>query len=209
MFSGCTALLEGPELPATSVGVSAYRCMFFGCRNMTKGPSVLPATTIQQQAYQQMFYGCYSLTAAPEIMLSGISYATSGCGEMFCNCSSMTIAPTKLYVDRAPNAAGLYANMFSGCKSLTTAPEIPNFTGSSPYGYQMFYRMFYNCTSLNHMKVMWLTPPSTGYTSEWVYGVSNTGTYVKNAEATYTETFSTSSIPKDSSHHWTVTTASE
>lgn len=50
---------------------------------------------------------------------------------------------------------------------------------------------------------MFTTTPSTSYLNSWVTGVSSTGTFVKNAAATWTNTFGTSAIPSG----WTVQTA--
>jgi hypothetical protein len=46
-----------------------------------------------------------------------------------------------------------YASMFYGCKSLTTAPELPAELGSANYAY---FNMFYNCTSLTYIKAMFI-----------------------------------------------------
>ena len=43
--------------------------------------------------------------------------------------------------------------------------------------------MFRDCSSLNYIKAMFTTTPSTTYTSSWVSGVASTGTFVKNVAA--------------------------
>ena len=63
--------------------------------------------------------------------------------------------------------------------------------------------MFNGCSNLNYIKAMFTTDPNSGsYTSSWVYGVATDGTFVKNADATWTLTGS-SGIPT----RWTVQTA--
>lgn len=51
-----------------------------------------------------------------------------------------------------------------------------------------------------YIKAMFTTTPSSTYTSNWVKGVSPTGTFVKNSAATWTDTFGVDAIPEG----WTV-----
>jgi hypothetical protein len=89
--------------------------------------------------------------------------------------------------------------MFGNCTALTEAPELLAETlANNCYSY-----MFYNCTNLNYIKAMFITYPSSTYTSNWVYGVSATGTFVKNSAASWTTT-GVNGIPTG----WTVQTAS-
>ena len=90
--------------------------------------------------------------------------------------------------------------MFSGCTSLTTAPELPATTlAEDCYSY-----MFKNCTSLNYIKAMFLTTPSALYTANWTFDVSSTGTFVKNTSASWNVT-GVNGIPEN----WTVDTSIE
>ena len=62
---------------------------------------------------------------------------------------------------------------------MVTAPELPATTLAK----QCYDGMFRYCNSLNYIKAMFLTEPSSSYTYEWVSGVAYTGTFVKNAAA--------------------------
>ena len=62
--------------------------------------------------------------------------------------------------------------------------------------------MFQNCSSLNYIKAMFTTTPSTTYTNNWVNGVAATGTFVKNSAAQWDVT-GTYGVPSG----WTVQTA--
>lgn len=80
-----------------------------------------------------------------------------------------------------------YAYMFSGCTSLTTAPELPANSIKSWYTYN---EMFRGCTKLNYVKCLAATDPSAGWSGElraqnWLLGVSHTGTFVKAAGANW------------------------
>ena len=70
--------------------------------------------------------------------------------------------------------------MFNGCTSLTTAPELPA-TTLAEYCYRY---MFNGCTSLNYIKCLATDISAIGCTTDWVNGVSSTGTFVKKAAMT-------------------------
>jgi len=193
MFSECTSLTTAPELQATTLADSCYNCMFLGCTSLTTAPE-LQATTLSNGCYMGMFYGCTSLTTAPE--LPATTLATNCYYNMFYGCTSLTTAP-ELPATTLSN--GCYMAMFYGCTSLTTAPELPATTLAN----DCYMGMFNGCTSLNYIKAMFTTTPSLTYTSNWVNGVSSTGTFVKNSAATWDVT-GNYGVPNG----WTIETAS-
>ena len=154
----------------------------------------LPAATLANNCYDEMFIGCTSLTTAPELPATTM---TNSCyAHMFQGCTSLVNAPE---LPATTLRSYCYAQMFKNCAALTTAPELPAITLSS-YCYR---ELFDGCTSLNYIKAMFTTEPSSTYTYNWVYGVSATGTFVKNSDATWTTT-GVHGIPSG----WTVETAS-
>ena len=87
-------------------------------------------------------------------------------------------------------AHNCYSYMFYGCTSLTTAPELPATTLAS----FCYNSMFYGCTKLNYIKML-ATDISASYCLQnWVRGISPTGTFVKNPEATW-EVYGDNGIP--------------
>jgi hypothetical protein len=63
--------------------------------------------------------------------------------------------------------------------------------------------MFYGCTSLNYIKALFTTTPSTTYTANWVYNVASSGTFIKSDSATWSVT-GDNGVPTG----WTIQTAS-
>ena len=175
MFYGCTGLTSAPELPATTLASSCYSNMFRGCTSLTTAPE-LHATTLAQDCYSSMFQGCTSLVTAPELPVTTLA---SGCYQyMFNDCTSLANAPV---LSATTLATSCYNSMFRNCTNLKTAPELPATTlVDSCYAY-----MFYGCSSLNYIKAMFTTTPGTNYTQFWVSGVASSGTFVKNADATW------------------------
>ena len=88
--------------------------------------------------------------------------------------------------------------MFENCTSLTTAPVLPA-RNLITYCY---YSMFYGCKSLNYIKCLATSIPTSYCTSAWVRGVASTGTFVKAASMSKWTT-GEKGIPKG----WTVLNA--
>ena len=151
--------------------------------------------TMKAYACYYMFENCTGIVTAPELPATTlIDHCYNG---MFYSCTGLTTAPE---LPATILANSCYYRMFSNCKSLTTAPELPATTLAS----SCYNGMFYNCKSLNYIKAMFLTTPSSSYTNTWTYNVSSTGTFVKNASASWNIT-GVNGIPEN----WTVETSIE
>ena len=192
MFYSCTSLVVAPELPATTLSDYCYKNMFSGCSSLETAPK-LPATTLALGCYAYMFEVCTNLTTAPELSATTLA---SGCyGSMFSGCTSLAAAPK---LPATTLAEDCYSGMFRGCTDLTVAPELT----ATTLARGCYSSMFNGCTNLNYIKAMFTTTPSATYTSNWVFGVSQTGTFVKNSAATWDVT-GAHGIPTG----WTVETA--
>jgi len=191
VFYGCTGLTDASNLilSETTLLNNCYQSMFQNCTSLTTAPE-LPATTLANNCYNRMFYNCTSLTTAPALPATTLA---EGCYlNMFYNCTSLTTAPE---LPATTLASHCYRNMFYNCTSLTTAPELPATTLAS----RCYYYMFYNCTSLNYIKCLATDITASNCTTNWVSGVSQTGTFVKNANMSDWTT-GTNGIPNG----WTV-----
>ena len=141
-----------------------------------------------------MFEGCTALTTAPE--LPATTLVPHCYDSMFQSCSSLTQAPA---FPATTLVSSCYYGMFYECTGLTTAPELPATTLVD----NCYVWMFGTCTKLNYVKAMFTTDPTTGtYLTNWLSNVVETGTFVKNANATWTN--EQAGIPRG----WTVQTAS-
>ena len=74
-----------------------------------------------------------------------------------------------------------YQSMFLGCTSLITAPKLLAETLSLG----CYSGMFYECTSLNSITCLGINTNQDDCTTDWLYNVSDTGTFIKNASATW------------------------
>ena len=175
MLMGCTGLTAAPELPAITLADGCYSSMFEGCTGLTSAPE-LPATTLADLCYCNMLVGCTGLTAAPE--LPATTLADYCYCNMFEGCTSLTAAPALPATTLANNC---YSGMFRDCTSLTTAPVLPAETLVT----ECYLGMFYGCTSLNWVKMLATNINARDALLKWLYNVSSTGTFVKNASATW------------------------
>lgn len=107
--------------------------------------------------------------------------------DLFSACKIVD-ASNLILPDTAP--ANCYYQMFYNCTTLTTAPTLPATTLNSG----CYTGMFNGCRSLNYIKALFTTTPSTTYTNNWVNGVAATGTFIKNANATWNVT-GTNGVP--------------
>lgn len=180
MFENCSKLIYVHDdflKYATNLNHQCYRNMFIGCTSLIHAPK-LPSTTLGPECYMNMFNKCSSLTIAPELPATTL---TSRCYTgMFNGCSSLTTAPA---LPATTLTDYCYRYMFANT-GLTKAPELlADQLVADCYAY-----MFYNCTKLNYIKALFTTTPSSTYTNNWVTGVSSTGTFIKNINATWNVT---------------------
>jgi hypothetical protein len=142
--------------------------MMRGCTKLSTVPNKLPAMTMKSQCYTSMFYGCTSLTKAPE--LPATTLFKSCYSTMFRGCTSLTQAPA---LPATTLAESCYSAMFRACTSLIQAPELPATTLAT----SCYANMFYDCKKINYIKTnftSWLD----GATSNWLYNVASTGTFI-------------------------------
>ncbi|MCR4823480.1 MAG: hypothetical protein K5873_11490, partial [Treponema sp.] len=93
-------------------------------------------------------------------------------------------------------AASCYYDMFYGCTSLTTAPDLP----ATSLTDGCYFEMFYGCTSLNSITCLATDISDGSSTEEWLEGVASSGTFTKASGMTGWTSDSTTGIPSG----WTV-----
>lgn len=175
MFQDCTNLEKAIELPATILAEGCYHGLFKNCISLEEAPE-LPATELGTSCYVEMFSGCASLKKAPQ--LPGTILPEFCYSSMFLNCTSLVEAP-ELPATVFANSS-CYSNMFRGCKNLEEAPDLLSLR-PSPYCYM---GMFAGCEKLRYIKCLATDLSYTDCVKNWVDGVSETGIFVKNSEAT-------------------------
>lgn len=167
-------LLSNKETPAINAGQTlSFRASLRATTTYGIGQFVINKLCNLEGNCMSMLYAD---KAVGKTSLMGESNAFS---NLFVNASTI-VSVARGFLPATTLEVSCYSGMFSGCTSLTTAPELPA-TTLVPSCYS---GMFRNCKSLNYIKAMFTTKPST-YTDGWVYGVASTGTFVKSKDATW------------------------
>lgn len=153
-------------------------------------PKMIAGTT--KYSDTPCFYGLFrtmKIVSAKEFLLPATILRPRCYTEMFYNCTSLTEAPQ---LPATTLVQSCYVSMFTGCTALVKAPVLP----AETLVQQCYYQMFYNCTSLNYIKAMFTNSLTvTQALTYWVRNVNGTGTFVKNANATWENTYGVSAIP--------------
>lgn len=160
------------------------------------GDNFIGQTTIDvREATKGIFANC-DVVNAKDLSLPATTLGIACYDSMFSGCTSLTTAP-ELPATILANAC--YLNMFKGCTSLTTAPELPATTLAN----KCYQSMFSGCTNLNSITCLATDISATNCTTNWLSGVASSGTFTKAASMT-SWTSGANGIPNG----WTVQTVS-
>jgi hypothetical protein len=174
MFANCTKLEDASNISLPTTYYGCYE-MFYGCSSLKITPT-FNSTTTGSYIYYGMFQGCTSLVVPPSLQATSLnSYCYA---NMFYGCSSLTSAPE---LPATTLSEGCYEAMFHGCTSLTIAPNL-NATTLVTKCYQ---GMFGSCENLKYIYMLAKNASASNCLTNWVSGVSTTGTFVKHWEATW------------------------
>ena len=167
-----TRITRCPEMPALILEANCYQQMYANCSSLTQTP-VLPATTLANGCYFGMF-AYTKITTPPELPVMELK--DSCYSNMFEGCSLLTVVPA-LPATVLKNSC--YKNMFYACKKITASPELVATTLVA----NCYFQMFYNCVALTSITVKFTSIVNNALTN-WVYGVSASGTFTKPQETT-------------------------
>ena len=121
-------------------------------------------------AFTYFFSGCTGLVDASNLVLPAVNLKKNCYLGMFRECSGLVAAPELPATNLAESC---YNAMFYGCTSLVSAPELP-----ATNLVQTYYRgMFQDCSLINHIKCLAVTFSAANSTTNWLSGVSPTGTF--------------------------------
>ena len=99
------------------------------------------STISSRYALASLFRDCAKLVSAENLVLPATTLVDNCYNDMFDGCTSLTTAPE---LPATTLASGCYNSMFVNCTSLTIAPALP----ATTLTYNCYSVMFYGCTSL-------------------------------------------------------------
>lgn len=197
---GQTVIWKGSLTPSSS-GIGTFSTSGTGmfdvegnAMSLLFGDNFIEQTDLtgKNDAFFRLFSNCTALTNSDKLVLPATTLASYCYYDMFYGCTSLTTAPE---LPATTLADSCYYMMFQNCTSLTTAPELPATTLVS----SCYYWMFGYCTNLNYIKCLATDISASGCTNGWVNGVAASGTFVKHVSMT-SWTTGASGIPNG----WTV-----
>lgn len=113
-----------------------------------------------------------TLQSAENLLLPATTLANWCYSSMFSGCTSLTTAPE---LPATTLVDGCYIGMFLGCTSLTSAPVLP----ATKLATNCYNGMFRGCTNLNYIKILATDISASMCLYGWVEDVLSTGTFVK------------------------------
>lgn len=181
---GQTLSFKGNLTPKSSKGIGTFsinkKCNLEGnCMSLLFGDDVANNNSLsgKNYAFYMLFQNCTSIIQVSETFLPATELSTYCYYQMFYMCTSLVNAPA---LPATTLASSCYLRMFYNCTNLTIAPELLATTLAS----SCYYGMFHSCSKLNYIKMLATDMPTPGCLTNWVYGVSSTGTFVKNPSMT-------------------------
>ena len=145
--------------------------------SMLNGDNFIGSTTTRYYVFTKMFMNSKVVDASNLIMLKSVT--TNGCySYMFYGCKDLTVPPE---LPARALSTQCYEYMFYGCTGLRMPPVLPAETLVS----NCYDHMLTNCSNIIYIKALFTTTPGTDYTNYWVQNVAESGTFVKNENATW------------------------
>ena len=133
--------------------------------------------TGKNYVFSDLFYDCSAIVNAKNLILPATTLARSCYSEMFSGCTSLVTAPE---LPATTLERSCYSFMFKDCTSLETAPVLP----ATTLEHSCYSNMFEDCSKLNEIKMLATDISATYCLSKWVSGVSSGGTFIKNFNMT-------------------------
>ena len=142
--------------------------------------------------FRYLFQSSTTLVNANNLILPATTLEYECYASMFSGCTSLVTAPELPAMELS---VGCYERMFYNCNSLVISPELPATTLSEG----CYKQMFKGCSNLNYIKMLATDINASYCLSDWVLGVSRTGIFTMNPDATW-EVRGSSGIPNG----WTI-----
>ena len=135
LFMGCSSLVSTPDLIFNNYGRYGISSIFRDCTSLVNPANFGNQTKYTgRSVFYQTFFGCSSLQTPPNFSnLTLVDYSSSDFTFQytFYNCTSLQYGPdfsglTSIQPPMISGSAGLFANCFNGCSSITDiiAPNI-------------------------------------------------------------------------------------
>ena len=182
MFGGCKSLTQAPELPATSLAERCYAEMFWECTSLTQAPHLHTnplkvyheRTSVNSADLDHVQFPGVEMKAPSPTLNETISkdgkWSSKFKGQS-ANIPSPSFSDNKPHKKRPSHPIGVCSHLEQRKPEINIKRPTP----TSEKG--CYYRMFSGCTSLTNVRVSF-TEWEDDATTEWLYTVAPTGTFI-------------------------------
>lgn len=182
--NGQTLSFRGNLTPKSSNGIGTFtiskKCNLKGnCMSMLFGDNAADNYSLSGKSYAfyKLFNNCYTIVNVSSNFLPATALGLACYESMFSGCTSLTTAP-ELPATTAPTSC--YEGMFQNCTNLTTAPELL----ATTLEYFCYRNIFSGCTKLNYIKMLATDVSAADCVYNWVKNVASGGTLVLHPNIT-------------------------
>ena len=140
-------------------------------------PLILPVRNLATRCYMRMFHNCTSLTTAPTFRVEGT--AEKCCYNMFRKCSNLSDV-SGIELPAMTLTLDCYRELLRECTKMKTAPVLPAKTLV-----QECYRQMFANSGVTTIVCLATDISAANCITEWMSGVSGTGTFYKAPGITY------------------------
>lgn len=170
--------ISNPNSTQTARFTLNQSCTLSGnCMSMIYGDDADVNYSLPSYAFYSLFRDCVGVVSVSNGFLPATTLNNQCYGRMFMGCTNLVNAPT---LPATTLARYCYNSMFESCSSLKSSPELKALTLEA-YCYQYMFR---DCSSLSEITMLAANFATNGLNS-WVKGVSSTGIFYKNKDATW------------------------
>lgn len=179
---GQTISFRGECTISSNSGIGRFtikgKCNLMGnCNSLLFGDNPSDDLTGKTYAFSNLFMNNLIVEVADDFLPATI-LADACYRYMFQACDLLVKAP-KLPAMTLANSC--YSYMFEDCDSLEVAPDLP----AQNLVQYCYTSMFEYCQNLKYVKALFIELPSIYCTMDWLYYVSQEGTFVKSKDATW------------------------
>lgn len=171
--------ISNPNSTQTARFTLKQSCTLSGnCMSMIYGDDADVNYSLPDRAFHSLFMDCVGVVSVSNGFLPATTLSTYCYYNMFRGCTHLVNAPA-LPATTLQNYC--YGNMFRNCSSLKSSPELK----ALKLQYYCYYYMFNGCSSLSEITMLATDVSAGSCMGSWVNGVSSTGTFYKNKDATW------------------------
>lgn len=177
----------GGKAEQASTGTASFN-VYGNIMSLVYGDNFIGQTTLTGEYNFCSLFDSSNIVSAEHLILPAMTLTPHCYRALFSGCKSLITAPA---LPATTLAESCYRYMFNVDTLLTTAPELPALVIPA----SAYYGLFNGCSSLNYIKCLATDRSASSATTNWVLNVAPIGTFIKNPNMTGWPLNSSQGIP--------------